>query len=57
MIIVVSKLLLESSLGASDNSSGLSEDQPVGGSHQRRLAVHPVDVVALGGTADVESVD
>ena len=54
--MIVSKLL-ESGLGAPNNGSGFSEDQPIGSSHQSRLAVHPVDVEALGSSADVESID
>ena len=41
----------------SDNSSGVSDHQPVGGSLQRRLAVHPVNVVARGGPGDVDPVN
>jgi len=55
-IVMVSKLL-ESGLGAPNNGSGLSENNPVGSTHQGRLAVHPVDVVAFGSSADVESID
>ena len=49
--------LLESSFRTSDNSSGVSDHQPLGGSRQRRLAVHPVNVVARRDPGDVEAVN
>ena len=54
---LLSAALLESSFGTADNSGGVSDHQPLGGSHQRRLAVHPVNVVARGGPGDVEPVN
>merc|ERR1711879_954653 len=50
--MIVSKLL-ESGLGAPNNGSGFSENNPMGSTHQGRLAVHPVDVVAFGSSTRV----
>ena len=52
-----SAALLQCSFRTSNDSSGVSDHQPVGGSLQRRLAVHPVNVVVLGGPGDVEPVN
>ena len=56
-MIVLSAGLLESSFRTADNSSGVSDHQPLGGSRQRCLAVHPVNVVARRDPGDVEPVN
>ena len=57
IVTVLPAALLESSFRTPDNSSGVSDHQPLVGSHQRRLAVHPVNVVARRGAVDVEPVE
>ena len=53
----LSASLLESSFRTPNNSSVVSDHQPLGGSLQRRLAVHPVNVVARRDPGDVEPVN
>ena len=54
---VLSAALLESCFRTANNPSGVSDHQPLVGSLQRRLAVHPVNVVARRGPGDVEPVN
>jgi len=57
ILTVLSAGLLKRSFRTADNSSAVSDHQPLSGSRQRRLAVHPVNVVARRDPGDVEPVN
>lgn len=48
---------MQSIHGASNNSGSVADHEPLGSALQSRLAGAPVDVVSLGGSTDVETIE